>query len=122
LDGIYILIQLSDWPLVEVTLLLIGLTHISFDKKPVLTSSLSDCQLWMLGDEDTSIEIVYGEEKNILYWADQSSRGIKKNLLYRHDKPNQLTKEEPRSFVLHKSPLSSVSTVSRGPPLSSLSG
>jgi hypothetical protein len=29
--------QLTDWPLVEAALLLIGLTHISFvDKKPVL--------------------------------------------------------------------------------------
>jgi hypothetical protein len=24
----------------------------------------------LLGDEDKVIEIVYGEEKNILYWAD----------------------------------------------------
>jgi hypothetical protein len=32
LDGIYLPMQLTDWPLVEVALLLIGLTHISFDK------------------------------------------------------------------------------------------
>jgi hypothetical protein len=29
--------KLTDWQLVEVALLLIGLTHFSFDKKPVLT-------------------------------------------------------------------------------------
>jgi hypothetical protein len=34
----------------------------------------------MLGDGDTSIEIVYGEEKNILYWVDQSSQGRIKSL------------------------------------------
>jgi hypothetical protein len=32
LDGIYLPKQLDDWPLVEVALLLIGLTHISFVK------------------------------------------------------------------------------------------
>ncbi len=33
MDGIYYLpAQLQDWPLAEVALLLIGLTHISFDK------------------------------------------------------------------------------------------
>ncbi len=32
LDGIHLHMQLTYWPLVEVALLLIGLTHISFDK------------------------------------------------------------------------------------------
>jgi hypothetical protein len=39
-----------------------------------------------------------------------------KNLFHRHDKPNELTKEKPLSFVLFDSPLTSVSTVSRGHP------
>jgi len=42
-----------------------------------------------------------------------------KNLLYRHDKTNEPTKEGPLSFVLLESPFVSVSTVSRA-PLSSL--
>jgi hypothetical protein len=37
-----------------------------------------------------------------------------KNLLYRHDEPNKPTKDS--SFVFHKSPFDSVSTVSRGNP------
>jgi hypothetical protein len=32
LDGIYLSLELPDWPLVEVALLLIGLTHISFEE------------------------------------------------------------------------------------------
>jgi hypothetical protein len=37
LDGIYLLRQLTEWPFVEAALLLIALTHISFDKKTILT-------------------------------------------------------------------------------------
>jgi hypothetical protein len=32
MDGIYLHMQLTVWPLVEVALLLIRLTHISFDE------------------------------------------------------------------------------------------
>ncbi len=39
-----------------------------------------------------------------------------KNLLHRHDKPNELTKVGHLSFVLFESPFTSVSTVSRGQP------
>jgi hypothetical protein len=41
-----------------------------------------------------------------------------KIVLYRHDEPNEPTKEGPALFVLHKtkSPFASVSTVSRGHP------
>jgi hypothetical protein len=39
-----------------------------------------------------------------------------KNLLYRHNKPNVPTKEGPLPFVLHKSPVASVSKVSRDHP------
>jgi hypothetical protein len=59
---------------------------------------------------------VCGEEKNTLYWADESSQGKIKNLLYWHDEPNEPAKEGPLSFVLYKSPFASVSTVSRGHP------
>jgi hypothetical protein len=38
---------------------------------------------------------------------------LKKNLFYRQDKPNELTKEGPFSFVLFESPFTSVSTDSR---------
>jgi hypothetical protein len=39
----------------------------------------------LLGDGDKGIEIVYGhgEEKNILYWADYSSKG-KTKILDKH--------------------------------------
>jgi hypothetical protein len=39
-----------------------------------------------------------------------------KNLFYRHEKPNEPTKEGPLSFVLLEFPFASVSTVSRGYP------
>ncbi len=52
----------------------------------------------LLGDGDKRIEILYGEEKNILYWADWSSQAQNKNPLYRHDKLNEPSKE-PLSFV-----------------------
>jgi hypothetical protein len=68
----------------------------------------------LLGNGEKEIEIVYGEEKNILYWADKNSKGRTKNLFYRHDKPNEPTKKGPLSFVLFESPFTSVSTVSTG--------
>ncbi len=43
-----------------------------------------------------------------------------KNLLYRHDKPNEPTKKGPLSFVLFESTLNFNSE--QGPPLSSISG
>jgi hypothetical protein len=60
--------------------------------------------------------IVYGEEKNILYWTDWSSQAQNKNHLYRHDKPNEPIKEGPLSFVFFESPCTSVSTISRRHP------
>jgi hypothetical protein len=39
-----------------------------------------------------------------------------KNLLYRHDKPNEPNKEGPLTFVLFESPFTSVSTVRRSLP------
>ncbi len=83
------------------------------------------CMPSWLGDGDKGVDKVYGEEKSILYMAycRAESQG-NKNLLYRQDKPKEPTKEGPLSFVLFESPFTSVSTlsVSRGHPLSSLSG
>jgi hypothetical protein len=40
-----------------------------------------------------------------MYWADSSSKDRIQNLLYRHDEPNEKTKEGPLSYVLYsKSP------------------
>jgi hypothetical protein len=33
-------------------------------------ATLHDCPLSLLGDGDKGFEIVYGEEKHILYWDD----------------------------------------------------
>jgi hypothetical protein len=69
----------------------------------------------LLADGDNRIEIVYSEEKNILYWADKSPRQ-NKNLVNRHGKPQKTTKEGLFPFVLFESPFTSISTVSRGHP------
>ncbi len=70
---------------------------------------------------ETGMEIVYFEEKIFCTGPTIEQRRLNKNLLSRHDK--EPTKEGPLSFVLSGSPLTSVSTVSRGhPSLRSLSG
>jgi hypothetical protein len=69
-----------------------------------------------LGDGDKGIEIVYGEEKNILYCAEAAKAEQKYPCMYWQGKPNEPTKEGPLSFVLFESPFTSVSTVSRGYP------
>ncbi len=58
------------------------------------------CLPSLLGDGAKGIEIVNGEEKNILYRADCSSQD----------------RTEPLKFVLVESPFTSVSTASRGRP------
>ncbi len=52
------------------------------------------CLPRLKGDGDKGIEIVYGEKK---IFGTGPTRAVKaeQNLLYRHDKPNQLTKEGP---------------------------
>jgi hypothetical protein len=72
----------------------------------------STAACWMVGTKE--MKKLTCKEKNMLYWADNSSHGIRKNLLYRYDKPNNPTKEGSLSFVLFKSPFTSVSTVRRG--------
>ncbi len=51
--------------------LLLTETHIQ------IQVALHDClpRSSLLGDGDTPSEIVYGEEKYVLYWVDQSSKG-----------------------------------------------
>ncbi len=74
-------------------------------------AALHDCLPKLLGDEDTNIKIVYGEEKNILYWADQSSQGrIKVSCTGATSQTNQPREHPFRPLV----PISLVSTVSRG--------
>ncbi len=75
-----------------------------------------DCLPSLLDDGDKEIEKVYGEEKKyfVLGRIEQPSKN--KNLLYRHDKPNEPTNSGPLSFVLFESPFTSVSTVGRNHP------
>jgi len=73
------------------------------------------CLPSLLSDGNRGMEIVYGEKNFVLGRLEQP--GQNKNILYRHDKPNEPTKEGTISFVLFDSPFTSVSTVSRGTPL-----
>jgi hypothetical protein len=52
----------------------------------------------MLCNEDKGIEIVYGEEKYICTGPRERQN---KNLLYRHDKPNEQTKEGSLSSFIY---------------------
>jgi hypothetical protein len=65
-----------------------------------------------------SVLVFIGEALALTSWfrgLDQSLQS--KNFLYRHDKPNELTKKGFLSFALFKSPFTSVSIpVSRGHP------
>ncbi len=69
----------------------------------------------LLGDGDKGIEIVYGEEKNKCTGPTRAGKARQKPL-YRHNYPNEPTKQGPHSFVLIESPFATVSTVSRGHP------
>jgi hypothetical protein len=63
---------------------------------------------------DKGIEIVYGEEENILYWVEYSSQD-KKSLV--PARQAQLTNQgKTLSFVHFESPFTSVSTGGRGHP------
>jgi hypothetical protein len=72
------------------------------------------CLPSLLGDGDKVIEIVCGEK----IFCAGPTRAVKaeQNLLYRHDKPNEPSREGPLSSVLFESPFTSVSTFSRGHP------
>jgi hypothetical protein len=69
----------------------------------------------LLGDGDKGIEINCEEKK--FSTGPTRAAEAEKNILYRHDKPYELTKKGPLSLVLFESPFISVSTVSsRGHP------
>ncbi len=71
----------------------------------------------LLGNRDKGIETVYGGEKYFVLGALEQPR-LNKTLLYRHDKPNEPTKEGPLSVVPFESPFTLITTVSWGnPPL-----
>jgi hypothetical protein len=56
------------------------------------------CLPSLQGDGDKEVEIVFGEEKSILYCMGRpEQRRRDKNLLYQHDKPNELTKKKGRT-------------------------
>jgi hypothetical protein len=57
------------------------------------------CLPIILGDRDKVIERMNGEEKIVGTGPNEHSKQ-NKNLLYRHDKHNEPTKEAPLSFVL----------------------
>jgi hypothetical protein len=63
----------------------------------------------LLGDVDKGMEIVSGEEK-IFCTGPTRAANAEKNLLYRHEKPNEPTKKGPLSFVLFGPSFTSVST------------
>jgi hypothetical protein len=73
------------------------------------------CLPILLGEGDKGIEIVYGEEKNILYWADY----IVARCWTKPDTTgptNQPRKDPPfLSFVLFESPIASVFSRQQGP-------
>ncbi len=68
-------------------------------------------RLW----EQRNLNCVRRENKSFVLGRLEQPRQ-NKNLLYRHDKPNEPTNKGPLPFVLFESPFSSVSTVNRAHP------
>ncbi len=67
------------------------------------------CLPSLLGGRDKGIEKVYIEETNVLYLLGRLEQPRQsKNLLHRHDKPNEPTKKGPLLYVLFESPFNSV--------------
>jgi hypothetical protein len=69
------------------------------------------------------VAVRWGQMKwNSVWWGKSFFTGLTwaakqdKNLLYRHDMPNEPTKEGPLSLVLYESPFTPVSTVRKGHP------
>ncbi len=60
------------------------------------------CLSSLLGDGDKWTVIVYGEKKKICTEPTGAAKA-EKNLLYRHDKPNEPAKEGLLSFLLFES-------------------
>ncbi len=82
-----------------------GYTHIPIKRQVTRHGCLPS----LLGGGDKSRVKVTSEEKNcfVLEWLEQPRQD--KNPFYRHDEPNEPTKEGPLSDVLLKSPFISVS-------------
>jgi hypothetical protein len=70
----------------------------------------------LLGEGDKGIKIVYGEENNIVHWADYRSAKVEHKSLVPANKPNEPTKGGPLSFLLFEPPFTSVPTVRWGYP------
>jgi hypothetical protein len=113
---------------VEFVLHILGVDNARFIKRHFY------CRLWRVSEThtkrqatqhgclpslpDKGIEIVYGEEE---IFCTEPTRAAKKkaeqNLLYRHDKSSEPTKNGPLSFALFESPFPSQSNeLTRGPP------
>ncbi len=60
------------------------------------------------------ISVWWGKKYFVHCWPEQPRQD--KSLFYRHDELNEPTNKGPLSFVLFKSPFTSVSTISRGHP------
>jgi hypothetical protein len=58
----------------------------------------------LLGDGDKIIDIMFGEEKIFIVIGRLEQPRKKKNLLYRHGRPSEPTKEGHLLFVLFESP------------------
>jgi hypothetical protein len=57
-----------------------------------IQATKNGCMPSLLGDGDKGIEVVYGEE-NMFVLGRPEQRRQNKNLLYRHDKPNEIIKK-----------------------------
>jgi hypothetical protein len=71
-----------------------------------------DCLPSLLSGGDKLPEIVYDDEKHVLYWTNYSNLKAGQKSILPAQRAIEPTKEEP--FVLLGSPFTSVSTVSRG--------
>ncbi len=95
-----------------------GQRHILRDRRPSTGACPAACPS-SLCDGEKRNEIVVGEEKYSLYCADYRSQGWTKNVLFRHDKPNQ--GRTPFVCTLWF-PIHLNFNSQHGPPRSSLSG
>ncbi len=79
-----------------------------------------DCLPSLLGNGDKWIDIVYGEEKNLLYWSDWSNQGSTKISCTGSTSPTNQPREDPLHLYSVSPHLPPVSR--QGPPLSCFSG
>jgi hypothetical protein len=91
---------------------------VHFDRRAYSTQPRLPAQLFSQWGQRNQNSVEWG--KKICTGPTRAAKA-NKDLLYRHDKRKEPTKEGPLSFVLFESPFSSVSTVSKDHPCS-LSG